>query len=175
MGGFKFHVSEDLNVHSHCTLAKATANKIPYSRWATGHASLSIIKLLRQFGGKPSGNILLYALDRADDHANIVNFLLENGANIDPVPYRYDHGARGLFYDFGSALNFACSNSLIPDEVVQILLEWGASLAVKDRNGTGDNCLDIVMKEGTEGKKRIVEVFLRDKNTIRSIGNYHSE
>ncbi|KAL8764123.1 MAG: hypothetical protein Q9184_000265 [Pyrenodesmia sp. 2 TL-2023] len=96
-------------------------------------SSLSVIKILREHGGRANHGVLQSAAKTTESgRVAVLEYLLEEGATIDEVEYEWDpdifrkHWAR----EFGTALHHAAKRGDV--EMVSFLLMNGARQDIKD-------------------------------------------
>lgn len=103
---------------------------------AAMRSSLSVIKLLREHGGRVNHGVLQSAVKTTESgRVEVLEYLVEEGAVIDEVEYEWEpeifkrHWAR----EFGTALHHAAKRGNV--EMVNFLLVNGARQDIKDSKG----------------------------------------
>lgn len=134
---------------------------------AASTASLSVIRLLVQYGGRihPSNVAPWTAKGSKSGRMEVLAYFLEQGATVNDVEYQFDQSIFKQHWrrSFGTALHHASRRG--NEEMVRFLLERGARLDIK--NSMNKTAVELAEEGGHES---IVSILKSHERT----GNEHS-
>lgn len=104
--------------------------------YAAERAPVSTIKLMLSCGGDvETGKLLHHASDRASDVIEVLQLLIERGANINTIMYQDDYSSWRLFYFMGLDTALHKAADLGKADVVRYLISKRADPKITDANG----------------------------------------
>ena len=109
-------------------------------------APLSIVRLLYAHGASLDDVLQSAAESPAEGRLQVMEFLLDSGADIDAVKWKHDEQSYAAFglLELGTALHYAAKNG--HTDRVELLLQRGAKADVLD--STGKTALDLAQAYG---------------------------
>ncbi len=121
---------------------------------AARYAPLSIVKLIYAHGASHHDVLQTAAESAAEGRLEVMEFLLDDGADINAVKWEHDHESFTSFglLELGTALHYAAKSGYA--DKVELLLRRGARAEVLD--STGKTALDLARAYGQDNTVKIL-------------------